>query len=306
MTFIYWGGSFTGKNHLIKYAKVNNKSIAKLNPYRYIKYTTNVHIFDYPWYDYTLRTDVYHKRKDESDIRITTNITNKVEFIYTCGQPPTTNYINPEYQTKQYVEEVYFNDEELKKYSSLKYTNTTTYYEIFARGKHRDNLFEELLEKIDITKCSDTPDILLPNRRPPKEYSRQCINIVPYKENIPHSVICKLNNFGGFVNSKYGRDVYSAYNNDRELVFKWLDKYVFKGKEIEKKLIKDNIEYKLFNLDKDNYKDIFGWENELPRNMTDPTVCTKFGRDEENERHQHLIEIADNYINDRKITDLRL
>ena len=40
--------------------------------------------------------------------------------------------------------------------------------------------------------------------------------------------------------------------------------------------------------------------------MTDPTVCTKFGRDEENERHQHLIEIADNYINDRKITDLRL
>ena len=145
MTFIYWGGSFTGKNHLIKYAKVNNKSIAKLNPYRYIKYTTNVHIFDYPWYDYTLRTDVYHKRKDESDIRITTNITNKVEFIYTCGQPPTTNYINPEYQTKQYVEEVYFNDEELKKYSSLKYTNTTTYYEIFARGKHRDNLFEELL-----------------------------------------------------------------------------------------------------------------------------------------------------------------
>ena len=314
MTFIYWGGHMTGKAHLRRYARVNSKSYGKLLDKFFINYNSKCHVYNYPWYECTFTTDVYHKRKDEDYIRVTSDIDRRIANIFVWNEN-NNMYVNPGhvrtksliYLSKSKENEVYFTDEELRKYSSLKYANTKTYYEIISRGTHRFKRdIDRLLEPLSYTDiktdilfgCVDIFD---------EDYVRSCKNIIPYKENIHDSCVEKLDSFGDFCDSKYGRDVYLAYKNDPEIVFNYLDRYVVnKGRSFERKLQKKNISYEFFNLDKDNYNDVFKLGSiELPRDMTASTLCTAT-EELHKERRNHLIEIADKWCDDRKITDVRL
>ena len=326
MTFVYWGGSMSGKSHLMKHARVNNLEYAKWTKFVYINYKTTTHIFDYPWYDYTLDTQVYHKRKDFPDVLLTSQISNEVRRVHITAIP--NSYLNSNKRRKIF-EEIYFTPDELRKYSALSYKNTNTYYEIFTRGGYRENLFEEILEPIQFKDINITTDILFTHSGMKedegyKEYLRTCRNIIPYKSNIHNSIVEKLDGFGDFERSKYNTDVYLAYKHDTQLVWDYITKWVVdKGRQREKKLRKYNIPYEYFNLDEDRYCDVFGGEHELPLNMTASTVTEdqkerynmlnikldeiiQWDSDEQEQKYNNLVEITDRYIDEHKLTDVRL
>ncbi len=89
-------------------------------------------------------------------------------------------------------------------------------------------------------------------------------NIIPYKENLIDCFASKL--------KRYQKgDVASKYKEDKRLIWSYLDGVVKNLRRIEKYLLHNGIEPVYFNMDRDNYKEVFGFEkNELPRDTTHP------------------------------------
>ena len=89
-------------------------------------------------------------------------------------------------------------------------------------------------------------------------------NIVPYKENLIDCFASKLKRYKK-------RDIIETYKKDKRIVFKHLDGVVKNLRRIEKYMIHRGIEPVYFNMDRDDYKEVFGFEkNELPRDTTHP------------------------------------
>ena len=115
-------------------------------------------------------------------------------------------------------------------------------------------------------------------------------NVVPYKEDLIDCFASKLKRYKK-------RNVIETYKKDKRVVFKHLDGVVKNLRRIEKYMIHRGIEPVYFNMDRDDYKDVFGFEkNDLPRTATHP------GDYPEREQFE---QIAKEYVTMRDMRDMR-
>jgi len=92
-------------------------------------------------------------------------------------------------------------------------------------------------------------------------------------------------------------DVIAKYKRDKRLIWKYLDSVVKNLRRIEWYFQQKGIEPVYFNLDRDDYKETFGFEkNELPRTQTHP------GDYPEREEYEAL---AKEYVMIRDMKDMR-
>tara|TARA_B100001113_G_scaffold305874_1_gene266802 strand:+ start:392 stop:1390 length:999 start_codon:yes stop_codon:yes gene_type:complete len=115
-------------------------------------------------------------------------------------------------------------------------------------------------------------------------------NVVPYKEDLIDCFTSKL--------KRYQKgDIIAKYKKDKKLVWQYLDNVVKNLRRIEKFLQNANIDIVYFNMDRDDYKQVFGFEkNDLPRTATHP------GDYPEREMHE---KIAKEYVIIRDMKDMR-
>ena len=115
-------------------------------------------------------------------------------------------------------------------------------------------------------------------------------NVIPYKENLIDCFASKL--------KRYQKgNITSMYKKDKRLVWRYLDGVVKNLRRIELYFQQKGIEPVYFNLDRDDYKETFGFEkNELPRAQTHP------GDYPEREQYEA---IAKEYVIMRDMRDMR-
>jgi len=115
-------------------------------------------------------------------------------------------------------------------------------------------------------------------------------NIVPYKEDLIDCFASKLKRYRK-------RNVVEQYKKDKRLIFKHLDGVVRNLRRIEKYMVHRGIEPVYFNMDRDDYGEVFGFENNsLPRTATHP------GDYPEREQFE---QIAKEYVTMRDMRDMR-
>ena len=124
-------------------------------------------------------------------------------------------------------------------------------------------------------------------------------NIIPYKENLIDCFASKLKRYSHkHVFQKYKTENASElYKIDKGLLWKYLDTVVKQVRRIELYFKKNNIETFYFNMDRDSYKDTFGFEkDDLERTSTHP------GDYPEREEYEKM---AKEYVTMRKVKDMR-
>ena len=122
------------------------------------------------------------------------------------------------------------------------------------------------------------------------ELYRSRKNVVPYKENLVDCFASKLKRI-----KKY--NVLEVYKKDKRRVWSHLDGIVRNVRRIEKYLQDNKIDPVYFNLDRDDYKDTFGFEkNKLPRTATHPGDYPERAQFEQ---------LAKEYVTMRDMRDMR-
>ena len=115
-------------------------------------------------------------------------------------------------------------------------------------------------------------------------------NIVPYKEDLIDCFASKLKRYKK-------RNLIETYKKDKRVIFKHLDGVVKNLRRIERYMTHKGIEPVYFNMDRDDYREVFGFEkNDLPRDATHP------GDYPEREQYE---QIAKEYVRIRNMSDMR-
>ena len=232
MTIIYWGPVDSGKHHLREYAKANLKTWTKWEQFSATKYS----------YTDIMTREIF---TNEDDTYVSTH-----EIIPWEGTRHTDCYINyKDFTTCDNSQML-----EMRKNKSL--------FTDIKRCLPTDLLLPLYANNGNVYKMQNYGKDQLSNSI---EYIKTCRNIMPYKENILTKATMLLNKFMQFnKNNPYGNDVVSAYKNDKALVWQFLDDYCFNVWYFMEQWLRDNnIEYEYFNLDKDSYKQTFGWDNTM-------------------------------------------
>ena len=119
-------------------------------------------------------------------------------------------------------------------------------------------------------------------------------NVIPYKEDLIDCFTSKLN-----MPSKY--DVLVEYKKDKRNVWSYLDGVVRNIRKIEKYLQHNGIEPIYFNLDRDDYKEVFGFEKDgIPRTNTHSSL-----RKGDYPERKQFEQIAKEYVVMRNMKDMR-
>mgnify|MGYP001168149988 CR=1 FL=1 len=192
-------------------------------------------------------------------------------------------------------------------------------YPIYAdNGKiWHDHFFKDLCD------C----DVYFPRPHPQIWYDpfihhfKTCRNIVPYKTNILDITIARINLFESRQTNKTFnvniKNVEEAYYLDKNLVWTHLDDFVRNNRNVEQKLVDNNIPYEYLDLDNHDYRDYV--KKDLPPvgvsregANTSPNKTFKisgkmdYDSNKENERYLFARRISEEYIKERGLTDLRL
>ena len=115
-------------------------------------------------------------------------------------------------------------------------------------------------------------------------------NVIPYKENLVDCFASKLLRI-----KKY--DVLQKYKTDKRVLWAHFDRFVRNTRTIVKYLQDSDIDPVYFNMDRDDYGEVFGFhKNELPRDHTHP------GDYPEREQYE---QIAKEYVTIRDMKDMR-
>lgn len=136
----------------------------------------------------------------------------------------------------------------------------------------------------------------------------EIINVVPYKTNLIDWTTTKLNQTDF---NRWGcKDLFDAYKKNKLIVWRCLDEFLLESRNLERILRNNNINYKYFNLDNDSYLDYFDLKYEFPDNFTHLTYEIETGHsvwdEDAHKRYNQLLKIAEHYIHEKNITDLRL
>ena len=120
-------------------------------------------------------------------------------------------------------------------------------------------------------------------------------NVIPYKEDLIDCFTNKLN-----MPSKY--DVLEEYKKDKRNVWSYLDGVVRYQRRVKKYLQDNNIDPVYFNLDRDDYKETFGFEkDDIPRTNTHSGL-----RKGDYPERKQFEQIAKEYVVMRNMKDMRM
>ena len=322
--FVYWGGPDSGKGHMIKYAQLNNKPFLKWKEYSIVKQIPTLNVLGQNddgrfWWDKTDIEQIYHKRCDEIFVRKTEWTTHKVCPLYV--NRTDYNFCNPEYNKNADEDWLHdrkiFSEKYIKKYTQKEYIGTHIYHHMISRAKGVGfTVANSVLDPITPTKCPQLPlheimdDVELSflfvhtdgnydaDIIELSDYLKGCDNIIPYKSNILDTVTTKLDKMGhlGFELNK--NNVLDVYNDNKEKLWSYVDRFFDFITNMKNILESNNIPYRMFDLDNDDYKDTFGWENyPIDRNLSHPKQIIY--NDLQNEKWKVLEDLAKEYIMDR-------
>ena len=124
-------------------------------------------------------------------------------------------------------------------------------------------------------------------------------NVIPYKEDLIDCFASKLNRFSNkhLLKGLNTKDIVTISEKDKEIIWNYFDEIVKNLRRIEWYFKKRKLEAVYFNLDRDDYKEFFGFDNNvLPRTATHP------GDYPEREKYEQL---AKEYITLRNMKDMR-
>ena len=124
-------------------------------------------------------------------------------------------------------------------------------------------------------------------------------NVIPYKEDLIDCFASKLNRFSNkhLLKGLNKHNIMSISKNGKQIIWDYFDNIVRNLRRIEWYFKQRGLEAVYFNLDRDDYKEFFGFDNNpLPRTATHP------GDYPEREKYEQL---AKEYITMRKIKDMR-
>jgi len=308
MTYYYWGDQDNGKNHLRCYAMQNDKTYLRVDKakkgYVFIKTMSNTHHRGIDWIEHTITKIIYH---NNNGLKVSQN-TKRSIYTKFLGIGHLSQ-IHP-YDLKK--DKITMSDEDIKKYSNIKYIDTEIYWYILNNNFKKalqpltkeiiGNKWEDILENVDCMQVDNSvtewkKDCLIP-------YFREGINVVPFKSNHLDNYISKLDGFANFIPEiQCGGNLLETYEKDKEFVWLWLDQWNIKLKNIVEKLRKNKIPFTYFDLDNDSYKNTFkGWDYELSRDFTHRKKWWVMGDDFE-KRYSKIKSIAEEYIELRKINE---
>jgi len=114
-------------------------------------------------------------------------------------------------------------------------------------------------------------------------------NIVPYKENL-------IDCFASKLKRAKKRNVLVTYKKDKDVLWRHLDGIVRNFRKLEKYLQHKGIEITYFNMDRDDYKETFGFKYDIPRDTTHP------GNYPDRDEYE---KIANEYVIIRDMKDMR-
>lgn len=329
---VYWGGVSTGKNFLKQYCLHNNMSWGAVHQYYVLVKSFKIHhsfldkrladLDNRMWCDWTEIYTTHFKANNKPQQFTTTkrlveymkmmNLESSVQRVWN-----QTNYMMDEYMISNNTREIQFSPEQVSMILQSDLTDSLMVSRAVKKyaNKLKDNLLDEILPK-DIPQC----DIVMPSRYMknnskiinardiPYEYNEHDV-IVPYKSNIKHHVETVLDFVGGFQNR--GHDIVKLYKDDKKWLWDYLDEHCLylHIHGVEQALRENNIKYRYFDMDNDSYPDFFGGKMIIDRQCTNPfPFLIKMAKDKElaQKKYDTLQEIADEYINTRKLTDVRL
>lgn len=324
MLHVYWGGSNSGKAHLIKYATLNSKSLLKFKQYQIIKRDFDCRECDYDindrlWWHVVEDCSVYHKRKDENNVRVskftndTVGPTHCVPTLQNYSSPGKTDIAdtkwerNPNgmYKKSQYV-----------KYMGKEYIDTTIYNKMVATnhvGRSLDKIVDHK-DKFDIDEISENTDLLFlfshafddddftDDTLYYANHFKNAKHIVPYKENLIDSIASKLDGVAD-EGGKLGlvdMNLMDLAMRNKEKLWQYIDSYFEYDKNTIKLLERLNIDYIKFNLDSNAYVETFGWDK-YPFKKDFTHICDTFTDQKQFDRWEDCVRLAKAYLYDRKL-----
>lgn len=294
---IYWGYPCGGKAHMSNYAIINNKTWLSWRHTGYAirkkkckvnYYESNSSYKGIDWIDLNIDHVYYHKNKKFDSLVSNTYSEHKIERYggirgyYAQNHSIISKDSILEHRKKLNKEKksVKYKQEHVEKYTTKKYLNTLIYHEMLS--KHRkyfceqrlsDNIlrehYDEIFDGVDLVTHAYmwTEDIVKSNL----DRIRKANNIIPFKSNKLHQTITFLDDYpfgrwddnDGFWTSR--DDSVGLFDAPKEKIWAYLDEW-HNDINITKSLFKKfDIPYQLFDLDSDSYKDMTGWEIQLPR-----------------------------------------
>ena len=293
--YVYWGGVDSGKAHLKHYAMLNNKTNLLWDLIgKYIKkiYTTTHH-YESNWRDETIHRIIYH---NINGLRKCEKKENRVYQYESYSHKNSAIDPNAAFHGIRGNKRKGYSVDDINKYTQIEYINTNIYFDIIS--KHVNQICQDMDRKIlDYDEIFKDVDLL--TFIPPKyviqdniNLFQSAINIVPYKSNKIDSIISKLDGFADYQpHLEYNLDLLEVYNTDKNRVWYWLDEFNRQKDDVIELLKKYEIPYIMFDLDTDSYKDVFGWDIELPRNHTHRKSSWQ-----NNERYAMIQDIAKEYV----------
>ena len=117
-------------------------------------------------------------------------------------------------------------------------------------------------------------------------------NIIPYKSDIFGCLVSHIDSFSHLTHHQYDETVVEIYKKNKKLIWDYLDHQLNQPVKIAEFLSKNNIPYIYFDLDKDNYNEIFGGDYELDREYTSHAHVWEGYED----RYNQVARIAKEYI----------
>tara|TARA_B000000557_G_scaffold264332_1_gene269368 strand:+ start:114 stop:1109 length:996 start_codon:yes stop_codon:yes gene_type:complete len=329
---VYWGGGMSGKSLLEFQHIYGNKTVAYALDYIVrVKYGT-CHFTGYKkhkkWWDVTQTYELHHKRIDEDAVRVSIKKHRKLQHILggvdrgyniKLVQTEPMHYIVPDINkpSPKPASELTMGRKETKRYSKLKYKDSLVYFtSINSQGyNNRSGMLESMKPEMYPEVDTLIPFFLVCNSKgrelPIDEWYKDKRNIVPYKSNLLEMAVKCLDGINDFRRgNKWGIDAVQAIKDDKKYVYQYLDdEIIHHHHKIAKRLMKYGIDFEYFDLDKGSYKDTFGLDRTLDRNIDNPVLFQLKGADDKKKarsRYFQLVDLAQEYLQSRNIKDNRL
>ncbi len=303
--YVYWGGMNSGSFHVQLLADLNNKtSLHSFEPKVYHKTKIKDIYRERKWNESIYEHIIYHKQKKYDDLLRAKNTEHKLEVAFeglaqmSDINTKTTWVILSEMYAEKFRK---FSDRrkyklkhDIEEYSKIKYIGSLIYYKLLIQNSEElcdplgykmvnDNA-EEIFDGVDaivdtrnnlLTELDRNSEQVFPENV--LKILRSSVNIVPYKTNLLDSVISKLDSFSHDIRDhphiKKGT-LYETYENNKPFLWRFLDSYQTNLDNTISTLRKNNIPYQMFDLDNDNYTDVYkGWDIQLPRDYTHLKQC---------------------------------
>lgn len=271
--FVYWGGNNSGKSHLKRALRLNNKSYTDFYRCPYIIKKT------------TIDGDTMHRTYYYKEDNIIKSLCEVEEYSLDFKYCEVVNFADDRVRTRPKnptKEEIIRNG----------WYNKTK--QIFDPITTKDLLSLDLNSYLWIAPYPcfniipykarfDSSSISVYNS-PLTEKIRTANNFIVIKSNLVDSCISKLN--------MYHPDLMKDYTNDRKKIWNYLDTFFDTITNTRALLEKNNIEYKEFDLDTSSYS-LLGLNKELPRSYTHPNI------DETSKEYGILKSISKEYLDTR-------